>query len=391
MYAAILGDPFVYWAFRIATLLSLLIAGYYITYRDEGGYKFWKYAITPIVVYSLNFGLRWDRLYDYEHYYQDLTGPLWDDYGDVLYLLWIDLFKFTGLPFWVAFIFYSAILIYGFLLIVKRFQETAVWSLPLFLIIPNNVDNFVRMYFAMAFLLIGISQLLDGKEKRYFFWALCAATTHFSAAFAIIVFYLLYKVICPRLNFQNGSSKKGLITVLLVYAVLYFFWDVAYFEPLAKMLGTLDVGDSYSHAQQYIDNADNWFTSGGNIDLKMGVNMGASNLLATIFREASILIVVIYGYKVLEYKQQMAPIYFATVLGIFIHIMAGRIELYSRFYTWLIIFEPIVVGSVFAYLPIKKTERNILLTIMIMTFYFLGFAVRIFDIQPLGYQFIWDR
>lgn len=386
-----LGDPFVFWAFRIATLLSLLIAGYYISYRDKDGTKFWNYAITPIVVYSLNFGLRWNRLYDYAHYYQDLTGRLWDDYGDVLYLLWIDFFKFTGLPFWVAFIFYSVILIYGFLLIVKRFPETAVWALPLFLIIPNNVDNFVRMYFAMAFLLIGISQLIDGKEKRYFFWSLCAATTHYSSAFAIIVFYLLYRFVCPKLNLQRGISRKSLITVLLVYATLYFFWDESYFEPLAQLLGTLDVGDSYSHAQQYIDNADNWFTSEGNIDQKMHNAVGQSNLLATIFREASILIVIIYGYRALENKPEMATIYFATIIGIFIHIMAGRIELYSRFYTWLIVFEPIVIGSVFAYAPLKKSEKNIALTVMIMTFYFLGFVVRIADIQPLGYQFIWDR
>ena len=167
----ILGDPLVYWILRFITFFALLYSGYKISFKlDENNSKqYWRCSLPALIIYSLNYGLRWNRSYDYYHYYFDLTSDnLWTDYDEPLYLLWIDFFKFTGLPYWVAFVFYSAILMYSFMLLLKKYPKAAVWALPLFFILPSNVDNFVRQYFATAFVFIGLYYLLEDKYKRSF-------------------------------------------------------------------------------------------------------------------------------------------------------------------------------------------------------------------------------
>ena len=157
------GDPIVYWILRFITFFSLLYSGYCISFKlnNNDSREYWRYSLPALIIYSLNYGLRWNRSYDYYHYYLDLTSDnLWTDYDEPLYLLWIDFFKFTELPYWVAFIFYSAILMYSFMLLLKKFPKAAVWALPLFFILPRNVDNFVRQYFATAFVFIGLYYLL---------------------------------------------------------------------------------------------------------------------------------------------------------------------------------------------------------------------------------------
>lgn len=38
----------------------------------------------------------------------------------------------------------------------RKYPKSAIWAYPLFLVLPSNVDNFVRQYFATAFFFIGL-------------------------------------------------------------------------------------------------------------------------------------------------------------------------------------------------------------------------------------------
>ena len=134
MYNTI-GNPLIFWVLRLVVFLSLLYSGYLISSKDQDGKSFWKFSSIGIIVYSLVEGLRWNRGVDYPHYYQDLTGKLFTDYSEYVYVWWTELFKFTGLPYWIAFIFYSFLLIHGFCCLMKHFKKQAIWALPLFFII----------------------------------------------------------------------------------------------------------------------------------------------------------------------------------------------------------------------------------------------------------------
>ena len=114
-----LGDPFLFWVLRLVVLLSLFYSGYLITYKDKNETHYWKYSSIGIIVYSLVEGLRWDRGVDYMHYYQDITGNLYTNYSEIVYVWWTEFFKFTDLPYWTAFIFYSFLLIHGFYFLLK--------------------------------------------------------------------------------------------------------------------------------------------------------------------------------------------------------------------------------------------------------------------------------
>ena len=145
------GDPILFWVLRLVVFLTLLYSGYLITYKDDDEKSYWKYSSIGIIVYSLVEGLRWNRGVDYPHYYQDITGKLFTDYSETVYVWWTELFKFTGLPFWVAFIFYSFLFIHGFYFLLKKFKKQAVWALPLFFIITvGSSENLIRQYLAVS-------------------------------------------------------------------------------------------------------------------------------------------------------------------------------------------------------------------------------------------------
>ena len=76
---SIAGNPFLYWILKTLLLVTLFICGYAISYKDKIGYKFCLYALPALLAYSFEYGLRWNRSFDYPHYYQDLTGTLYTD------------------------------------------------------------------------------------------------------------------------------------------------------------------------------------------------------------------------------------------------------------------------------------------------------------------------
>lgn len=382
-----LGDPITYWAFRIITLLALLISGYLVTYKDKTGKNYWKYCIPSIIIYSLNYGLRWGRLYDYMHYYQDITGQLYANYDEFVYVWWTDLFKMSHLPYWVAFVFYSAILIFGYMLIVRHFPKTAIWSFPLFLIIPDNVDNFTRQYFATAFIFIGIYYLYNKEYKKSLLFSLLGSCIHYAAFFLTVPFYLLYFLQDKYLRKQN-SIHTLIVVLVCIFFFLYFFWDQKYFQGLADFLGSINGGDS--KFQGYLDNSDRWFTEEGDINSVMG-NAVNVNLIGLITRIISTVLIIIYGAKAVINEPKLKVIYMGTLMAIFIRQLAGAIELYNRIATLYICFEPIVIGGIFAYCKLSKFSKVILVSVFLLTYYFLGFFWVIQKVAPMGYQFIWDR
>ena len=158
------GDPILYWILRFIVLLSFFLSGYLISYKDKNGRNYWKYSSICIIFYSLIEGLRWNRGVDYPHYYQDLTGKLFTDYDEIVYWGWIQFFKFTGLPYWVGFIFYSFVFVYGFCFLIKKFKNQAIWALPLFFIVTiSSSENLIRQFLAMSMFEFALYFFLEKK------------------------------------------------------------------------------------------------------------------------------------------------------------------------------------------------------------------------------------
>lgn len=378
------GDPVVYWSFRIITFIVLFFCGYCISHKNAGNKKYWFYSSLAIVVYSLNYGLRWNRSFDYLHYYSDLTSDtLWTSYDEPVYLLWLDFFKLSGLPYWVAFIFYSFILIYGFLLILKKFPYAAVWALPLFFTLPSNVDNFVRQFFATAFLFIGVSCLLDRSIKKCAIAFLIATMIHLSALFGIfcVVFAYLFKF---------EKTIKSPWVIIFVYVGLYFLWDVSYLDSFASQLTFLNIGEN--RMQNYLDNADAWFSAEGDINKRLGVaGVGRFSAVSSFIGMLISVGIIYYGHKLLNLSKGVNVVYWTSILAMFIKIIGGSIEIYSRFYCWLICFETILIGVILYSLRMRKIERYVAICMCVLYYYGIGFLWGMTKVSMTGYAFIWDR
>lgn len=164
------GDPFVYWSFYVLLVLILTYCGWGISNDDEKQTHFRKYAWIAGISYSLIEGLRWLRGADYYHYYMDLDtnfkATVCTPDPEPIYEWWVNLFHMTGLHPSIAFIFYSALLIFGVLLIFKSYPKAALWGLPLFFLMTNSqTENIVRQTLATSFLIFAYVAYLNEKKK----------------------------------------------------------------------------------------------------------------------------------------------------------------------------------------------------------------------------------
>lgn len=378
-----LGNPVLYWTLKILLLATLFICGYLISYKDPKGVKFWKFSSWAILFYSLEMGLRWNRSWDYPHYYQDLTGSLYAEYDDITYLAWIDFFKFTGLPYWVAFIFYSAILIYGFLLILQKFPKYAVWALPLFLIIPAQADNHIRQFFAIAFLLIGYRCYLEHSYKKTIAAFFCAVTIHLSGFFAL--FFFLFVEFIP---FDRKIKNPWII--IAAYILFNFYWDTSNLDGFANWMGKLNLGEN-SSMQGYLNNADYWLTNESNISDKLGVKFVASKsyfLLLTLFINS---LIIYYGFYVCQKNSKLRLFYWSFIFVLFWRIFGGNNEIFSRINNWLLCFEPFLIGAIWIEINVTKKYKYLILCSFIYLFYYVGFITKMFTLSLTGYAYIWDK
>lgn len=216
MYNTI-GDPLIFWGLRLVVFLSLLYSGYLISYKDKDGKSFWKFSSIGIIVYSLVEGLRWNRGVDYPHYYQDLTGKLFTDYSEYVYVWWTELFKFTGLPYWIAFIFYSFLLIHGFCCLMKHFKKQAIWALPLFFIITvGSSENLIRQFIAVSMFEYALYFFLEKKYIKSIVFVIMTMQTHNSVLLTIAFALFVHLV-----HFDK-KIKTGYLLVA-IYLFLYYF------------------------------------------------------------------------------------------------------------------------------------------------------------------------
>lgn len=380
----VLGNLIVYWILRFITFFSLFFCGYLVSNKDENGRRFWKFSLPALIVYSLNYGLRWDRSFDYPHYYSDLTSnTLWTDYDEPLYLAWIEFFKWTELPYWVAFIFYSAILMYGFMLIVKKYPKTAIWAYPLFLVLPSNVDNFVRQYFATAFFFIGIYFFHNKEIKKTVLFFASAVMIHTSALFAIACVSMFRYV-----NLCKIITKPWMLVFL--YLVLYMFWDVSLLGPVGDFLMTFNAGETTLN--NYLENADTWFTAEGDINDKLGVaGVGSFSAVSDFIHMLISVGVIFWGYSIAAADVNKRIIYWSAVAALFIRLIGGSVEIYSRFVCWLIVFEPILIGLLFSDGKMRKITKYTMLTFVVFYYYGIQFVWQITKLSLTGYAFVWDK
>ncbi len=382
MFATNIGDPFTYWILRIILLLVLLYCGWGISYRNE---KFFNlYAIIALVFYSLIQGLRWNRGVDYHHYYSDLIGRWETPDPEPVYEFIVNIISnVLYLPYWAGFIIYSALLIGAFLLVLKLVPKAAVWALPLFFLITPSSENIIRQYLALAFVIYAFYAYLKGNKLLQYIFLAIVPLIHVSGLFAVVMFIL----------FTNLKIRlKSPIGLVAGYLLLYFFWNDSFFSLLTDSLSNLNV-DGDHRMLGYTEDAGRWFSEEGSIGLVLTgekTKIAMSRLsIVTIF--LSNIVIIYYGFKLSKTQPQLQCAYYCAYFAILIKTVGGDIEMYARFYNWLVWFSPLVIGAFMCFVPMKKLEYWIVASIIFAQFFFYGFIRQIGTIPFAGCAFVWDQ
>lgn len=383
--AYLVGSPIIYWFFRFVLLSIFTFCGYEITKRDIS--KFKGYAWIAIISFALIEGLRWLRGVDYYHYYRDIETC----FGDVmvctpkpefLYNLWVHVFYYTGLPPFIAFIVYSGLLMFGFMLIVYKFKETAVWSLPMFFfLLLGPTENTIRQYIAISFVMIAYYAYLSNKRNLMIVMLIIAPLFHTSTLYTDLLFLIFAYIKIP--------GEKA-FPYLALYILLFFFFDPQWLNGIADYLQSFNIDSDTIKGGGYIEHADRWFTEESDLTGLVGVK--ESSKIRILFSFLSNSIIIYYGFKVTKGKLQNQIVYFFTYIGILFQTVGGNMELISRFGTLTNWVTPVLIGLICINKKIKK--EKLLYFIIIGVFcasYIFSFIKSIFNIPYTGYGFIWDK
>lgn len=369
-------------------VLILTYCGWGISNDDEKQTHFRKYAWIAGISYSLIEGLRWLRGADYYHYYMDLdtnfkAGVCTPD-PEPLYEWWVNLFHMTGLHPSIAFIIYSALLIFGVLLIFKRYPKAALWGLPLFFLMTNSqTENIIRQTLATSFLIFAYVAYLNEKKKLMFAMLTVVPLIHSAGLYGVALFLVFTYVKVPL-------KQPWILVALFLFA--YYFWNPDWFQGFADYLSKLNLGDDIK-GQGYLDNSDRWFTSEGSITNVLGRGATQLSMLYVSVNFLVNLFTVLFGFYASRDDGKLQIVYYFAYVALIIQTMAGDIELFTRFSNWTNLLTPILVGVMFAKikLPQIKNLQVVIYVVFAINYIFYGLIRSIGSLPYAGCGFIWDK
>ncbi len=392
------GDPIIYWILRILLLAILFFCGWGISKDAPARYN--KYAWLAGSAYSLIEGLRWLRGADYPHYYNDIVTCLGKnmngalpavvtDEPEFLYKIWCTVFYYTSLPFWVAFVLYSALLIGGILLLLKVYRKAAIWALPLFFILTPSAENLIRQYIAVSFILYAYYFYLVSKKKKMWLCLCAIPLIHFSGIIVVTVFVTL--VYLPHKIVEQIAKKKMILCgMLLLFLYCYYFWDssnLSYFVDFIQNNVNLDS----EKGSNYVENADRWFSEEGSISNVLGnkaVVIGFVNQVVSLVTYCSI---IVFGFFAQKKDNNIFVSFYFSYFAIMLKTIGGDIEMFGRFYNMFIVLMPLLIGIYMYKLASKTALKNALMIVYALNFLWYGFLREIVNTSMFGYGFVWDK
>lgn len=393
-----IGNPVIFWLLRILLLYIFVYCGRGISYDTPK--RFNKYAWIAIVSYSLIEGLRWLRGADYPHYYDDLvtlfgqypggiSGGLITPDPEPIYELWCYIFYYSGLPYWIAFVIYSGLLISGVLMVLKNIPKSAFWALPLFFILTiSSSENLIRQYIAESFLLFSLYFYLSNNIKKMYISFILVFLIHYSGIIPIIVF--LFFIYLPNRFLKRLENKYIVYVYLFIYIYVYFFWDTSQFSSFAEWISNFHLSENTKGAS-YIENSERWFSDEGSISNVLGTKANSISMINMLVKLLTYLSVIYYGFNLILRNHKYRIFFYMSYIAIIFKTIGGDIEMFARFYNWFVIFLPFLIGLYLTEYKINTHIKILLYIIYGCFFIWYSFLNSIFSVSIFGYGFIWNR
>lgn len=357
---------------RVSVILIALICGYW--YCKDTSKKY--FLIIPILLISLNEGLRFGRGTDYNVYYFNYQNIIQG--GDVrsnefLFVMLCKLNNFLGFPYQGLVLFLSLILIISGAFFLRNHKSIIPFALPLFMVFTIDAENLMRWFTAFSFLLIGVSYLEQNKIKEFFIFAVCAFLFHAGIIVVIPVFWLLHYI------------KKPLLKPLyscIIYILIYLFFKTSF---MLNFVQYMNVFSGMTQFAGYVENANEWLTGTANFEAQ-GLNIGI------IIMD---LIVIKLGYQILTYKSNLTYLYNICLIGTILSPALNQIEILYRICVLFKMFQFVIIAYAvyfFIYNRYKSTTCSVLTWLVILN------LVRIHILNILiepytsnSYLYVWDK
>lgn len=373
-----------FWGLRLFLVAIILFCSWGISYKNRDNRYFWYYAVIIIVFYTLIQGLRYGRGADYLHYAEELHHDIFagnEITREFLYDTFVIFVRETRIPFYYAFMLYSALLITGLMCVVKKLPKYAIWIVPIFYFLTLNAsENFIRQFIALSFLYYAYYYYLCDRRKMMYAMLVTIVLIHSSGLFAVAAFLM-----CVYIDFTK--YLKSPIILLAFFVAFSAAWNIANLDDFAASLQTVDAFEDTNYAG-YVENSERWFTEEGDIDAAKG-EAGSSALL-DLNNFVCNCVIIWFGYYVCRRDRRFAIAYYCSYLAMIINIIGGNIELIGRLRWWLLPLEPIIIGGMLVPEDGKYRIKDYILIALFIATYHLRFLMQVGKPGDFGCAFVWD-
>ena len=207
--------------------------------------SYWKWAIYPIISYTLYMGLRFGRMIDFNLYcsrYYEIGQNITSGDYELGFSVLCYVLNLFNLPYQGFILVTSFLLIYCIMLFLKDYKEAMPYMLLLFMWEAMNAENFIRWYLAISAFLVYIYYLRKNNNK-FIYFAISAPLMHIGLLPIVIVFYFLQYVNLSRI-------PPVIYQILLIISITLGTVEIlGFISPYVSILGFDE--RSVTYAEQF--------------------------------------------------------------------------------------------------------------------------------------------
>ena len=334
-------------------LIFIIYSRLVVSKEEKSIYErnYWLYAIVPIIAFSLIEGLRYARGVDYIGYvytYLQSLDPKVEN--EPLFML-----------------LNKGMLLMGFALIA---------SIP-------SMENLVRQFVSLSFVMISLSFLLKKKYVMSCFWAVISFGFHLSSVIVVVIIYTVY-IIGRKECFKLKSS-------LIAYFFFFFIFDISFLDIFVlNVFPLLDLGDLKFSG--YIENADKWFTSSA---IREDYIRSVWGNIALFLFDISLIIM---GRKSIQHEKNtknekaLIIVYNLFVIGAIGMQAVMELEIMRRFFRPLYMLWFVLAANILYRYPLQKKLKS--KWVIVGNYIILGYILCVlfgkYILFTPSQMFIWD-
>lgn len=372
---------FIYFVIKAFEVFVFYKSGYFM--ENKTGRAYWKIALVPIILFALIEGLRWGHDIDYNVYaYRFTLVNFWftyDERSSPLFSIIVYGLKLLGGNYPLFLVIESGFLMFSAFVLLQLYKEHARWIAPCFLIafLPN--ENFIRFYFALAFVICSFYCFF---EKKYIWCALlllAGASMHF-AMFVVAVLFALFPILDRRMI--------DIRVVLIFLIIASFFISVTSLNFIVVVSNKLSMlfRSSNSIAVSYLGGMDN-IISGDHGTMGL-MHSSAMNVAKQFFTYVPLFL---WGSKVINQYKYGKFVHNVSALNVLISPIFSQVEILSRMTLICNVFIAIYMGIFMGEYFRKSTSRIKLIFVFFAMFcYFYAYINAPFVREDFQMFFLWN-